>query len=214
MRIGIDMDGVLADFVTSHIQAIKKITGKELPPLSDTYPDVWDYDKAAGVTSEERNQVWEYIKASGFQAKLLPLPGAVEAIERLNAAAYGGHHVYFITSRTGSLAKMHSEQWLRWHGMDNPTVLIAHNKGPVALGLELEVFIDDRPENNEDVINTLTGRNTSQPGAERALTCRVYLPDQPWNRWATQAYNYGQRVKNINEALDIELIPNKRGMAA
>lgn len=199
MKLGIDMDGVLCDFIKGYNALAKAEFGKDLP-----YPAVeWDHGPNNGITKAEDNKLWEIIKSTPFHVTLLPLPGALDAIERLNVMGMGGHSVYFITSRPGNHAKFWAEQWLRWHGMDNPTVLIAKEKGFVVKGLRLDVFADDKPENNLDVINQ-TGRTSPLPGGGLKPNIHVYLINQPWNQWADQPFNYGTRVADLNEVLDIE----------
>lgn len=200
MRIGIDLDGVLCDFVRSYNALVKAHLGIELPYPAET----WDWHTDNGVTKEQSNRMWEVIKSTPFQGTLHALPGALEAIERLNVLNVQGNDIYFITSRSGQLAKFWSELWLRNHGMDYPTVLITSNKGPVAFGLNLDVFVDDKPENNRGVLDEFVARDKKRP--------RVYLPDHLYNRWADNA-SYGVRVADLNEVLEREF-PRERRRAA
>lgn len=207
MKIGVDIDGVLADFVSAHSAVLFNQTGIKLPPVSDEWPDVWDYDKAAGFTSAQRSAFWEEVKTTSFWASLLPLEGALEAIARLNELQGDGHEVYYITSRPGHKVKHLTEVWLRWHGAENPTVIISNDKGSIAKGLELEVMIEDKPENLVDV-----ARATYVPNSH----CRLYLTDRPYNRGLTALGVAGvgyHRVPSINEALDIEF-PRQEAKAA
>ena len=98
---------------------------------------------------------------------------------------------------------MWSELWLKRHGMDIPTVIIAHQKGVLVRELGLDVFVDDKPENNEAVIDA---------SREYAHKTRVYLPDHPYNEWAKDERRYGIRVADLNAALDYEL-PEERKAA-
>jgi 5'(3')-deoxyribonucleotidase len=197
MKLGIDMDGVLADFIKSFNELVKVHFGIVLPDPAET----WDYHKAL-MTSAQRNKAWDIMKTTPFYGTILPLDGAIDAIDRLNRLTYKGNEVYFITSRPGAMTKFYSEKWLQFHGMDMPTVLLSSNKGPVAKGLGLDVFVDDKPENNMEVLDAV-GRDPK---------VRVYLPDHPYNQWADQPSNYGVRVTGLNEVLDIEF-PQKRKAA-
>ncbi len=209
MRIGIDLDGVLCDFTKSYNALVKAHLGIDLPHPATT----WDYHLDAGMTREQSNQMWEIIKTTPFQGTMLPLPGALEAIERLNVLSLQGNDIYFITSRTGKLAKFWSELWLRNHGMDYPTVLVAKDKGHVAVGLQLEVFVDDKPENNMDVVVEFNAENQQRTTRPLLKLPRIYLPTHPYNEWATDGATYGVRVADLNEALEREFPREKRRAA-
>jgi uncharacterized HAD superfamily protein len=197
MRIGIDLDGVLADFNTPFIALVEKHTGIKLPAPSATYPDVWDFHIAGGVTKAQASAMWEDIKTSYFWAKQQPVPGALEALKLVNALAQEPYfwNVYFITSRHGERAKWMAEAWLCMAGIDNPTVLIAHQKGGVVGGLELDAFIDDKPENIRDAYNGTADGNI-----------HLFLVDAPYNRRAHAACLATipfARVKSVLEAVQL-----------
>lgn len=212
MRIGIDIDGVLADFVTGFNALAKKEYNVDLP---NPAPE-WDWAKAGGLTSAQRNRLWELIKSTPFFGTLPPKAGAPDALDRLNDLAGNGHDVYFITTRPGVTAKMWSELWLTGHGCNIPTVLLAVNeegKGSIAKGLGLDVFVDDKPENNLAVINA-TGRTSPIPGGGLKTNIRVYLVQDLYNEWAwTQPFNYGTPVSSLNAVLDIEFPREERRAA-
>jgi hypothetical protein len=191
MKIGLDVDGVLADFIHGYNALVRQELGIDLPYPAPT----WNWHTDGGVTPEQDTAMWEIIKATPFQGTLQPLKGAPDALERLNALSLKGNDIYFITNRSGSLAKFWTEMWLRFHGMSAPTVLIAKDKGPVVKGMELDVFVDDLPTNTQAVLDAV-GRDPR---------VRVYLPRHPYNEWAwSQPFNYGQPVADLNEVLEIE----------
>ena len=195
MKIGIDMDGVLCDFVKGYNKLAKAELGIDLPYPATT----WNWHLDNGMTQAQADKLWEIIKATTFHGTLHPLEGAMESIERLNKLSVQGHEVYFITNRSGAMAKFYAEMWLRFHGMDTPTVLIAKHKGPIADGLQLDVFVDDLPDNNGDV-------------SRWCPTTRVYLVSQPYNEWATDR-SYGTRIASLNLVLDREF-PREEQKAA
>ena len=63
--------------------------------------------------------------------------------------------VIFITSRpetAGDSAQLQSHRWLAAHGYPSPSVFVVHtSRGKIAAALQLDVIIDDRPENCLDV---------------------------------------------------------------
>jgi 5'(3')-deoxyribonucleotidase len=172
MRIGIDVDGVLADFNSSFINRVTSTTGRDLfPPRPFDIP-CWDYPEYYGYTREETSQVWETIKSDRFFWQNLPTyPTTLYDLFTL-AARFEGHDddLYFITSRPGIRAKRQTENWLeaRWPARTVAplTVLISSRKGDCARALNLDVYVDDRIENVVDVVGTGT---------------RTFLYSHPWN---------------------------------
>lgn len=169
LRIGFDVDGILADFNAAFIQRVISITGKDLfPPRPFDIP-LWDYPQHYGYTEEECSKTWDDITADpNFWRNLPSYPGTREVISVLRDFQVEGHEVYFITSRPGVFAKQQTEDWLRSYGFSFPTVLICSKKGAAAEALKLTHYIDDRFENVIDVL-------------QRNPSTTTYLLNRPWN---------------------------------
>lgn len=152
MRIGIDIDGVLADFNKAFVARVRLATGKDLFPKEwlphvTPEPPTWYYDKHYGYTKEESDVVWDSIRGDKlFWRDLDPLPGMKELCE-VWPGIDAKHDVYFITARPGVQTKKQTEAWLRNQGIQGATVIISEQKGTVCQGLEIDTYIDDRPEN-------------------------------------------------------------------
>jgi len=177
-------DGVLASFENGYADLLTSQTGITFPKGDPNFPAKWYWTGDFGVTKEQDARAWETIKASGcFWGSLEPMPRAVEALALLRTLKAEGHNVYFITNRMGQHAKNQTEWWLMHHGgFPSPTVCLAEKKGPLAVGLDLDVFIDDKPENCLDVFEARTVKSkTFSP--DRHL-CQVFLVDRPYNRAA------------------------------
>lgn len=189
MRVGIDVDGVLANFFSAYEDAVATKAGRDLFPARypEALPPVWDWPQHFGYTDAEMSAVWKDIKASdNFWQKLTPLAGA----NQLRGAApwKAGHDVYFITNRPGATAKAQTEQWLRrFLSISIPTVLVCGDKGPLVNSLGLDCFLDDKPENVQDV-------------DDAAPLCRTYLLSYPYNTWSVA----GKRVGSVAEFLTAE----------
>jgi 5'(3')-deoxyribonucleotidase len=168
MRIGVDVDGVLADFNTSFIERVIQVTGKDLfPPRPFDIP-VWDYPQSYGYTDKETHAVWENIKADPtFWYGLSPYPDTLDALHLFRDMA-NHHDIYFITARPGIVAKQQTERWLRALGGDpswGPTVLISSDKLGCVKALNIELYIDDKTENIQST----------------SLACMSLLLTRPWN---------------------------------
>lgn len=165
--IGVDVDGVLANFNTAFIDLIVNVTKRDLfPPRPFDIP-TWDYPEHYGYSLEEMINVWALIKESPMFWATLPMyhetPAAASYLRDLMD---NGDDVYFVTNRPGLTAKVQTERWLRrlklW-----PTVLISSAKAACARALKFDTYIDDRWENAVSVATTDT---------------QSVLLNRPWNR--------------------------------
>lgn len=165
-RVGLDIDGVLADFNQSFRKLIHEVSGKELIPAKD-YTPVWHYPQHYGYTSKEINKVWDVIKTTSFWLDLAPYENLNPVWDKIFELEKSQVDFYFITSRVGQQVKHQTEEWLMRHLGVFPTVLISERKGHIARGLDLDYFLDDKPENWEDVDATGT---------------EAYLINRQWNK--------------------------------
>ncbi len=162
-----DCDGVLAKFNPAYIKLIRE-AGYECPDESEDFPNVWSYDKQAGMTPEDIKKVWAKITNDcRFWLKLDAYPETLEFLDELNSLPID---LYFITNRPGIEAKWQTEQWLRLHGIRSPTVLITARKAEACNLLDIDYYIDDYDVNCRSVANS-TVRNVI-----------TYMLARPWNR--------------------------------
>ena len=185
LNIGVDIDGVLSNFTLAARTLCKQLlSGK---PSDDLVQTGWGFD-SLGLTKEEENKMWRTIDVTpNWWLNHQPMPDT-DLLPELNEK----HRVVFITNRkdgTGWPIEDQSKHWIKRNfGIFNPTVIISDNKGPLADGLNLHYFIDDRPKNILDVI-TYAGRT------------EVYLQDGTYNQEMVGV----DRVKNFNEFASIIL---------
>lgn len=182
MNIGMDMDGVLADFYHGFSALFPQLSLPELPT-------VWDWPEEFGATDEEVAAAWATVRGStNFWEDLAILPDGQELLDALNQVRQHGHEVYFLTQRFGPDVKGQTWRWLKRHGYTNPTVLIAPgSKAALAEGLDLQILVDDKPGNLENLPETTRG----------------YLVDYPHNHSWEMPPNV-QRVGTGLDALKVE----------
>jgi uncharacterized HAD superfamily protein len=193
LNFGIDIDGVLAKFEAGFAPILTDMYGVQFPKLWDMdFPSVWDWPKEAGLTNEEIHAAWQRVLDSHYFWSSLPTTstGAYD-IRLLNELRWRGHNVYFITHRFGKRAKQATEQWFIDNGMFNPTVLLCEQKHLCAVGLNLDVFVDDKVENVAEVL---------QFTIDAGIETRCYIFDRPYNR----GYNDPRvrRVKSVTEVIN------------
>lgn len=194
MRIGFDVDGVLANFCDAYETAcIQAAEGKNLfqPWSLQDGPVTWNWPEHYGYTKEEVGRVWQMIKNSNhFWSDLTALPDML-VLERWlvkNWRANVIDEMYFVTSRPGINAKAQTEDWFLNKGNGIfATVLISDEKGLIAKGLNLDFYVDDKIENVESVI-------------EHSPKTRVSLMDREYNRKAAHLDLY--RISNLSQFLD------------
>lgn len=204
-KVACDIDGCLADFNLDYGRLFIELTGENrFPPdweeclAANTFPEVWNWESQAGYTPEQVRKVWREITHNdGFWSGLGELPGAREAIRKLNHMANLGHDIYFITNRMGTRAKHQTEIWLYSLGMNYPTVLVAADKLPILKSLGIGVFIDDKPETIQEIDEDYFGESNVKMIKPNL---KLYLRDAPYNR--TQTYSEDvRRVPGVLEAL-------------
>lgn len=209
MKIGIDVDGVLADFCSAYEALHVEVTGRNTfaPWELEAGPVTWNWPQVYGYTAEETKEVWTRIRESlTFNRILDYLPDAdLLAQWWLITHDETEHDIYFVTARVGKTAKYQTQEWLYWLLGYTPTVLIAHDKGAIAKALNLDRYIDD---NWHNAFNTGTASPTTQ----------VYLIDRAYNRPETSLRIAGdkysipdtvhtdlgqpyQRIKSLMDAL-------------
>ena len=167
LRVGIDMDGTLADLSAAYRDLERALFGDRGAPVSDD-AEIEEGEqeqaadgaralKAARRQARQRDLVWHAIrKTEDFWVGLQPLePGVVRRL--YEASITYSWEVSFITQRPstiGQSVQRQTQQWLMREGFETPSVLtLAGGRGKVAAALELDVLLDDYPKNCVDVLS-------------------------------------------------------------
>lgn len=174
LRIGFDVDGVLADFATAFRDVEARLFGASAPVAAEA-PEVeaqHDDDEArrpataaAPVSRESRRRcdaIWKEIgDTPDFWLTLGPLePGVVRRIHDLMLR----HHweVSFLTQRpatAGQTVQRQTQQWLHGQGFDVPSVVaITDSRGAAARALRLDFLVLDSPQHCLEVVSRSRAR--------------------------------------------------------
>lgn len=170
LRIGFDLDGVLADFGSAYREVEARLFGSDKTPARADDPEeeeaaeqaeqieAVEQAEAAAEPAEaaehprlggrkRRDAIWQAIRAvPDFWVGLAPLdPGAVRRINEM--ALRHRWEVFFITQRPatdGDVVQRQTQRWLVAQGFDLPSVLvIAGSRGAAAAALQLDYHVDD-----------------------------------------------------------------------
>jgi 5' nucleotidase, deoxy (Pyrimidine), cytosolic type C protein (NT5C) len=184
MMIGLDIDGVLADFISPFLRVLELRMGNgPIDPESINNPNFMNHPLiTADVISECIAHVSNDPK---FWEALAPLPSAEQwqALDQLSRK----DNLVFVTHRyereTYDIGQVTCD-WLRKHGIANPLVYFTQNHKSELIGkLKVDLFVDDRHENCRDV-----AENTQAV---------VLMPHRSYN----QSFNHPRvkRIKDLDE---------------
>lgn len=183
LRIGVDMDGTVADLSSIYhayeVELFGQATADEPTDLAEEEPEPSTKEKlkAAKAKTKQHDAVWRALRSTpNFWTLLKPIEaGAVSALYA--AAEQHKWEVFFITQRprsAGASVQKQTQEWLIAQGFKTPSVLtLSGSRGKAAHALDLDFLIDDLPKNCIDVISDskcrplLVVRNTD-PKAEGA----------------------------------------------
>lgn len=176
LRIGFDMDGVLADFASAFHDVEARLFGPG-PQLRAGEPEKEEEGQAAPTdeldtrpdavesvreSRRRRDTIWRAIQSTpNFWETLQPCDPA--AVSRIHALMLEQHwEVFFITQRpktAGDTVQRQTQRWLVAQGFDLPSVLaLGGSRGAAAGALRLNYHVDDSPQNCLDVVSESRAR--------------------------------------------------------
>jgi hypothetical protein len=202
LRIGFDVDGVLADFRS----AFEALAGQaaQAPAASPG-----DLDQARTVTPQDLKRLWDRIAATANWWTTLP-PFEPDQIARLYALSREHRwEVVFLTKRpasAGEPVQFQTQWWLERHGFLLPAVVtVPGSRGELANALRLDLVVDDQLVNCVEVV--------SGSGAKAVLMARDReeqgLRDHATSRGIGVVSNLAETIRVI-ERLQ-EILPARKG---
>lgn len=185
MRIGIDLDDVLADSLPHYLRAFNQRFGLQVD-LADA---AWRmFRRYPQISRQEINDFFSELIEGGFFASRPLVPGAREAVKRLSD---DGHYLVIVTGRAPQDEAI-TRNWLNQVGLTRHFSGLVHQgiepvgryKSEAASELQLDLFIED------ELAVAIAIANGNIP---------VLLYDQPWNQ-GTLSDNV-RRARSWTEAL-------------
>jgi hypothetical protein len=207
LRVGFDLDGVVADFRTAFLDAAASVIGRgAIQRPSSPMPDL------DAVSAADAKRVWKAIcDTQNWWLSLTPYePAQIARLYQL--ARRFRWEVTFLTSRiptAGDSVQLQSQTWLEANGFYLPAVVtVPGSRGEIANALRLDVVIDDQYLNCLEVIGA------SQAKAMLMLQMGDRSRDRDLGKEATDrgigvVYRLEQAIAVLLQLQDI--LPQKRG---
>src|SRR5215510_12887400 len=201
LRIGIDIDGVIADFRTAFHAAALRCLRRDVA-------DSDDLESAGPLSPDDVRKVWDYIgRTQNWWMDVPPYePDQIARLYSLTRAA--GWEVFFMTKRppsAGDSVQFQTQWWIERFGFYLPAVMtVPGSRGDIANGLRLDIVIDDQLINCVEVISA-------------APTKALLMLRSADSAAKDHAANRGIGVvSSVSEALTVlerlhDVLPQKRG---
>jgi hypothetical protein len=168
LRIAFDLDGTIADMESALQREVEQLFGPnvQLRPAGGAHLDAPAHvDEVADETvkpvspaeskqvlsGRKLRQLWEHVAGiENFWTTLREIePGSVARIAALRDQYK--LEVMFLTQRPdteGEITQLQTQRWLEAHGFELPSVFVLRgSRGIAASALQIDVVVDDRPEN-------------------------------------------------------------------
>ena len=195
LKIGVDIDGVIADFTGAARRFFKQTFGG---PSDEVVQTGWGFESLS--TSEFQMPVnpegllWEHVDATpNWWCSLEPEKGTSKLAE-----VCANHDVYFITNMkskhydNGMSVRQQTQYWLKTQfGIEFPTLIMIRDKGPIVRDLELNYFLDDKDQNLQNIIDAYPYRTNA---------CVPFVMNQPYNQhvlFVPRAMSFDNFAKEI-----------------
>jgi hypothetical protein len=204
LRVGFDLDGVVADFRTAFLEAAAKLLGREA--IQRPTAPMPDFN---AVSAADAKRVWRAItETPNWWLGLTPYePAQIARLYQLMRRYRW--EVSFLTSRiptTGDSVQFQSQAWLEANGFYMPAVVtVPGSRGEIANALRLDVVIDDQ------LLNCLEVVGASQTKAMLLLQVGdAELETQATERGIAVVHRLEEVIEVLLELQDI--LPAKRGI--
>jgi hypothetical protein len=137
LRIALDFDGTIADAAGAKVAYARERFGVELTPATSMRPE------ALPLLGERRyERMVADVFGSELSAAMDPMPGAIEALERLGRS----HQLHIVTARWEHEREF-AEQWLARQGIAIESITVT-GRGPkvgACALLEADLLFEDSP---------------------------------------------------------------------
>lgn len=184
LKIGLDIDGVVADSFSVFLRELNKHYGKDFTKI-DNYNMAKLYDVAGDDLSNFFTVNMEYLYTAPK-----PMEGAVETIHSWLEA---GHEIIFITARRCGAEEEVTLKWFEQNGIPGNKIIFVGGASKTFAVKEngIDIFVEDFMTNALEIA---------------VLGVPVLLLDSPYNqgklpKGVTRCYNWQEIVLNIEKLI-------------
>ena len=143
MRLGVDIDGVLADYVGDFGQYVLQREG-----IVPTEPTSWDFYNEWGIDRHEYDLLHRFfVLDGGFQTcSIVPDDDPRAWLQTIAA----DHDIYYVTARSAwgippSTIEFQTRRWLAEREFPEGKIVLDPDKSSACYYLDLHVHVDDSP---------------------------------------------------------------------
>jgi len=183
LRIGFDVDGVVADF-----HAAFRVTAAQVEQRTTAA------DRAGALDAAAIKRIWDHIAQTPQWWLTLAAYEADQLPRLYRLSRERRWEVYFLTTRpssAGETTQFQTQWWLEQNGFPMPSVMtVPGSRGDAANAVKLDVVVDDRLTNCVDII-----------AASRAKAILLMRKDDAAARGQALARGIGV-VSTLTEAID------------
>ena len=156
LRIGFDVDGVVADFRSAFRAAARQSLRRDVADA----PSSAGADTGGALSAGEIDRVWQHIARTPNWWMSVP-PFEPAEIARLYSISRSARwEVFFLTKRPpsgGDTVQFQTQWWLEQHGFYLPSVVtVPGSRGELANALRLDLVVDDQFVNCAEIIAAST----------------------------------------------------------
>ena len=176
-RIGIDLDGTVADYITGVAPLLKEHYGL----VPDWNVEAYRIEEVFGLTPETRPpKMREHLYEDLHLFR--DLPKREPDIERLTVSLKKkGYKVYIITARAASpIIREDTKFWLDENNFEYDDIFHVEDKAQLCKLMRIHVMIEDE---------------VMQVGNLQRSKINVVVPDQPWNQHLPDDPHYLERKR-------------------
>ena len=176
-RIGIDLDGTVADYMTVAVPLLQEHYGLE-PDWSKVSNRI---EEVFGLTKETRPPGMKELLYEGLHL-FRNLPKTEPDIEKLTVQLKcKGYKVYVLTARTGSpIVREDTKFWLDKHNFHYDDIFHVEDKAELCKLMRIHVMLEDE---------------VMQIGNLQQNKINVVVPDQPWNQHLSEDPHCDERKR-------------------